>query len=306
MNRALFVLFLSSIAVAAPKTQKKPVPVGKEPVGFDRTLTITDAAVASDLRLAPLGQTTTVTFPVDVEVADQGDAKGRMLPPLMHGSSLVLTAREALPAGTTVPLLVTLVDKTQLSLAIVGGSAEFDRFVRVELSLARRAGADNADRLKMQLQDVQAKLDDCLEGGADVGVKKLGAAILRQDLSKPDAFTVEKRTFKSGIDKQNRLLVETHYLFRLFDLTYLVITAENRDVSKSWVLDRAELAAVGDSTSDVRVLSVEQELNAIPPGEVSKMVIAFRMPPLEKEQTFTLKLFEKNGSRHFELADLHF
>jgi len=301
---------LSSFA-APPKSAPSKKTAQNEPlVGGDRTLTITDATTMGEVKLAPPGQTTTLTFPVDV-VPDKvvhADPKMRLFQPMAQGALIVITTKEALGPGTSVPLTVTLVDGTQLNFALIGAATgTFDRFVRVELALTERAGAGNAQRLKAQLQEAQSRLDECLHEGADEGVRKLGASILKQDLSKPDVFTVEKRSYRSGIDKQNRLLVETHYLFRLFDLTYLVITTENRDPTKPWVLERAELSAVGAAAAaDVKVTSVEQELNVIPPGEMSKMVIAFRMPQLESSQRFTLRLFEKNGSRHFELTDLHF
>lgn len=305
------LLFSSFVSVAAaPKVAaaKRPTQV-EAAVGGDRTLTITDATTMGEVKLAPPGQTTTLTFPIDV-VPDKvvhADPKMRLFQPMAQGALIVITTKEALGPGTSVPLTVTLVDGTQLNFALIGATGPFDRFVRVELAMTERAGAGNAQRLKTQLQEVQSRLDECLHEGADEGVRKLGASILKQDLSKPDVFTVEKRAYRSGIDKQNRLLVETHYLFRLFDLTYLVITTENRDPTKPWVLERAELSAVGSSAAvDVKVTSVEQELNVIPPGEMSKMVIAFRMPQLESSQRFTLKLFEKNGSRHFELTDMHF
>lgn len=307
------VLLLSSYVVfaAAPKVAAaKKSPLVEAAVGGDRSLTITDATTMGEVKLAPPGQTTTLAFPVDV-VPDKvihADPKMRLFQPMAQGALIVITTKEALGPGTSVPLTVTLVDGTQLSFALIGSATgAFDRFVRVELAMTERAGASNAQRLKTQLQEVQSRLDECMHEGADEGVRKLGASILKQDLSKPDVFTVEKRAYRSGIDKQNRLLVETHYLFRLFDLTYLVITTENRDPTKPWVLERAELSAVGSAAAaDVKVTSVEQELNVIPPGEMSKMVIAFRMPQLEASQRFTLKLFEKNGSRHFELTDMHF
>lgn len=294
--------------VAAAKKEKAPSPTPTLVEGSDRTLTITDATTAAEVRLAPPGQTTSLTFPVAIAVDKVllVDPKQRVFPPLAQGSTLALVAKEALPPGTTVPLTVTLVDGTELNFAVAGSAAGFDRFLRVEVKLLERAGADNTQRLKSQLQEVQAKLDECQQAGADLGVAKLAAVILKQDLSKPDVWTVEKRANRSGIDKQNRLLVETQYVFRLFDLTYLVLTAENRDPTQSWVLERVELAAAGTAAStDIKVLGVEQELNAIPPGEMSKLVVAFRIPVQDTKTTFTLKLLEKNGNRHFELKDLH-
>lgn len=295
-------------AKVAAATAKKPAAAEAPGTGGDRTITVTDATTLAEIKLAPPSQTTTLTFPIDVQPESVAitDPKKRVSV-LAQGAVLVLLTREALPAGASVTATLTLVDGTQLTFALLGTTGAFDRYVRVEVALKERAAADSTQRLKTQLQETQARLDECVQGGADEGIKRLGASILQHDLEKSDVWTVEKRAFRSGIDKQNRLLVETQFLFRLFELTYLVFTIENRDPTKTWVLERAELAAVGNgSRVDVKVTSVEQALNAIPPGESSKVVVAFRMPQLSAGQTFTLKLTEKNGTRHFELADLRF
>lgn len=314
MIRFLVAVALLGSTLAHPASSPRSTPPKKEatpapaPVGSDRTLTITDATISPELRLAPPGSTTTLTFPVDVvpEKVLLVDPKQRLFPPMAQGSTLAVVSKELLAPGASVPLTVTLVDGTQLNFSLGSGESGFDRFVRIELALKERAGADNAQRLKSQVAELQSRLDDCRGAAGDEGLRKLGAVILRQDLTKPDVFTVEKRPSRSGIDKQNRLLVETHYLFRLFDVSYLVFTVENRDPSKVWVLERAELSVTGGSTAgDVKVLGVEQELDVIPPGEQSKVVLAFRVPALEASQRFTLKLVEKNGSRHVELAGLH-
>jgi hypothetical protein len=312
MLRLSFVLVLMASASASsapskPASKKVEAPaVVKGP--SDRIITITDATTAAEVRLAPPGQTTTLTFPADVDApkAVVADPQMRILPPIIQGATVVLTSTKPLPAGTTVPLALTLVDGTQLNFA-VGPSLDgaSDRFVRVEVQMQQRAGADSASRLKGQVAELQAKLDDCSAGASEAGIAKLAAIILKQDLTKPDTFTVEARRFKSGIDKQNRLLVETQHVFRLFDLTYLALTIENRDPTQPWVLERAELAVQGSgNSSDIKVLGVEQELNAIPSGATSKAVISFRMPTLNEGQRFELRLFEKNGARHFKLGDL--
>ena len=305
-------LFLGALLTALPVTAVKnspPVRVAKTLGGVDRTLLVTDATTATEVRLAPPGQTTTLTFPVDIDANKilLVDPKLRVFPPLAQGQTLALVAKDPLPAGATVPLVVTLVDGTQLQFALKMDPQGWDRFARIELQLNQRAGVDNANRLKTQLQEAQGRLDDCQQTSGEAGIAKLASIILKQDLTKADAFTVEKRSMTSGIDKQNRLLVETHFIFRLFDLTYLVITAENRDPAQTWVLERAELSVTGGSSAaDIKILGVEQELNSIPPGETSKIVIAFRMPQLDATQRFTMRLLEKNGPRHVEMKDLRF
>ncbi len=312
MRSLLLILLASFTALAAPgkPASKKPEAAPVAPRGpSDRVLTVTDATTAAEVRLAPPGQTTTLTFPADVDApkAVVADPQQRILPPIIQGATVVLTSTKPLPAGTSVPLALTLVDGTQLNFAVVGGAPDgaSDRFVRVELQLQQRAGADSTTRLKGQVAELQAKLDDCSAGAAEAGIAKLAAIILKQDASKPDTFTVEARSYKSGIDKQNRLLVETQHVFRLFDLTYLAFTIENRDPTQTWVLERAELSVQGPgASSDIKVLGVEQELNAVPPGATSKAVLSFRMPALADGQRFELRLFEKNGARHFKLGDL--
>src|SRR5262249_40084682 len=69
---------------------------------------------------------------------------------------------------------------------------------------------------------------------------KVASLILGQELAKPHSFTVAQHT-AHRLDKQNRLLAEVKRVYRLFELTYLVVTIENRDPSKVWVLDRPEI-----------------------------------------------------------------
>lgn len=302
------ICVVSMFAEGAPKGAKPVAPVAVVSAPVDRTIAITDAMTATEIRLAPPGQTTTLTFPSDVDApkAVVADPQQRILPPIIQGATVVLTSSRPLPPGATVPLALTLVDGTQLAFAVgTAKDGSVDRFVRIELQLQQRAGADSTSRLKGQVAELQARLDECSASAAEAGIAKLGALILKQDLSKPDTFTVEARPYKSGIDKQNRLLVETHHVFRLFDLTYLALTVENRDPTQTWVLERAELSVQGGGTStDVKVLGVEQELNSLAPGTNARFVVSFRMPQLAEGQRFELRLLEKNGARHFKLSDL--
>src|SRR5215470_16852961 len=76
--------------------------------------------------------------------------------------------------------------------------------------------------------------------------------------------------------EQTPLLVEVKRVYRLFDLTYVVIGVENRDPSKTWVLDRPEIAVTGQSqATDVKVMLHTTEFPALPPGEAEKIVIVF-------------------------------
>jgi hypothetical protein len=134
---------------------------------------------------------------------------------------------------------------------------------------------------------------------------KVGELVLKQDFKKPVAFIVEKHPARK-LDKQAFLLVETLAVYRLFDASYLVLTVENRDPDKVWVLDRAEVAVAGSSSNvDARVLDVAQEMSqGIPPGVEAKLVVVFKTPEQSADQRFTLKLLEKAGNRHISLENL--
>lgn len=211
MTSAVVLSALISSFSAVPPKGSSTVKVAKPLGGVDRTMVVTDATTATEIRLAPPGQTTTITFSVDIDANKVllVDPKLRVFPPLAQGQTLALVAKDPLPEGATVPLVVTLVDGTQLQFALKSDPQGWDRFARVELQLNQRAGIDNTSRLKTQLQEAQGRLDDCQQSSGEAGIAKLASVILKQDLTKADVFTVEKRSMTSGIDKQNRLLVET-------------------------------------------------------------------------------------------------
>ena len=131
---------------------------------------------------------------------------------------------------------------------------------------------------------------------------KVAALVLAQDPTRPEAFTVEKHPARQ-LDKQSRLLVQTHHVYRLFDLSYVVLSVENRDPSRPWVLERAEVSVTGGSSSiETRVVAIAEEVKAIAPGEASRLVVGFATPSQEASQRYTLKLYEKGGPRHVELS----
>jgi hypothetical protein len=137
------------------------------------------------------------------------------------------------------------------------------------------------------------------------GDRCLAHVVREGDLDKPHSFTVSQYT-AHHLDKQNRLLVEVKRVYRLFELTYVVLTVENRDPSRVWVLDRPEVAVTGQpQASDVKVMLHAAELSALPPGETEKVIIVFNTPKQDVQNRFNVSLLEKNGNRHVRLEDLN-
>jgi uncharacterized protein (TIGR02268 family) len=272
-----------------------------------RTLTITDASTStvSPLHVAG-GVPTTLTFqlPVKENGVLLADVGGKFYPPQLTEQSVVLVAKSDLRPKDVTTLEVTLVDGTILPFALVQAKAEVDLQVDVVVALEKRAAPESPTGLKTALAQVRAQLDECQATAGDAGTAKVAALILGQDLDKAQAFTVERRSLHR-LDKQARLLVELRNVYRLFNLTYAVLTVENRDPSRMWVLDRAEVGLMANSqTSDVKVLSFASELSGIPSDESSKVVVVFNTPPQGVEHRFFLSLLEKNGNRHVRLEDL--
>jgi hypothetical protein len=90
----------------------------------------------------------------------------------------------------------------------------------------------------------------------------------------------------------------------LFGLSYLVMTVENRDPSKTWILERPELKlAGGRETSDVHVVTFDTDLKGgLPPGEQEKVVVVFDTPQQQLVgQRYSVVLYEKGGGRHVKL-----
>jgi hypothetical protein len=93
-------------------------------------------------------------------------------------------------------------------------------------------------------------------------------------------------------------------LYRLFGLSYLLLTVENRDPTKPWVLERPELKLAGDrETSEVHVTTFDTNLKGgLPPGEQEKVVVVFDTPQQQLVgQRYSVALYEKGGGRHVKL-----
>lgn len=304
----LACLLLTASPAAVPSQRVTAVAKGKREF-LRRVVSVTDATAEIAVTVSA-GNATTLAFPrpVKEEALILADARNYFggEPPVVNGQFLLLRPAKDVPRGEAVALQVTLVDGTVLPPILLTSAPKVsDIFVDVGVDLQKKASADSATGLKVQLGELQGRLDECQQSAGERGAIKVAELVLRQDFRKPASFVVERHPSRS-LDKQSRLLVETHHTYRLFDVSYVVLTVENRDPDKLWVLERAEVAVVGGGSSvEARVLDVAQEMSGgIPPAEESKLVVAFKTPEQAADHHFTLKLFEKAGNRHVTLSEL--
>lgn len=267
-----------------------------------RSLTIDDANVSSlpEIHVAG-GMATVLAFQVPLREGGAfiADVKGLMNPLSQSDRFLVLVPRRDLAAP--LPLNVSLADGTVLTFKLLSVPGDADAQVDVVVALDKHAAPESAAALRTSLLSVRAQLDECQAGSATAGVGKIASLFVQQDLDAPHAF---ERHAMRGTDKQNRLLVEARWVYRLLGMTYLLLTVENRDPSKAWTLDRAEVKLVGATTADVKVLSTQAEMGSLPPDTGERVVVAFVTPQQVSRQRVSLSLFERDGSRHVVLEGL--
>ncbi|WP_242392163.1 DUF2381 family protein [Anaeromyxobacter oryzisoli] len=267
-----------------------------------RSLTITDSNVSSLPEIHVAGGTATI-LSFQVPLRDGGafiaDVKSLMNPLSQSEKFVVLVPKRDLPGA--LPLNVSLADGTVLTFKLITIATEADAQVDVVLDLQKSAAPDSAAALKTSLVSVRAQLDECQANSATAGVASVASLFMQQNLDAPHAF--ERHAIHGG-DKQSRLLVEARWVYRLLGMTYLVLTVENRDPTKSWALDRAEVKLLGGSSVDVKVLSIQTELGTLPPDVTEKVVVAFATPPQSAHQRVSLSLLEKEGARHVVLDAL--
>lgn len=299
----LVCLTLACGVLAAPKASPTK-PVARELQ--HRSVDITDSTAQVDIHVAA-GVPTTLIFPIQISKHLLLDPKG-IFPPNMQqraGRLFVLFAEKDIPAGDEISLQLTLEDGTLLPpITLKTVPAVVDSNVEVTVSLKAKASAESAAALKAQLVELHSRLDDCQQVAGDAGARKIAEFVLKQDPLKPAAFVAEHHSARK-IDRQEALLVETRLVYRLFDLSYLVLTVENRDPSKPWVLDKAEISVTGgSSTVDAQVVQVAREVEELAPGAEARFVVVFKTPDQETSHTFTLRLREKGGNRHVELEGI--
>jgi len=298
------VLAGTGAPVASAKDSNAVVTSGKRALKR-RSLLVTDANF-NEVQVVHVaaGVPTTLSFrqPLRPESVILADVTNAFLPVKATESSIVLIPKRDLGQRAMTTLTVTLADGTILPLLLTTVPGEADIGVDISVALVRQAPPEAASVLKASLLELRSELDECRADQGTAGIAKLTSLVLQQDLSRPQVF---ERHELHRRDKQERLLVDVRAAYRIFGHTYLVVTLENRDPSRAWVLDRPELSVTGGSQSiDVQVAAYQMDAAAIAPNETGKLVVAFQTPPQGSGNTLSLQLLEKNGSRHVRLDGL--
>jgi uncharacterized protein (TIGR02268 family) len=296
---------LVSVGLAAAGAPPDTVVTSGKRVLKRRSLVVTDTNF-NEVQVVHVagGVPTTLSFrqPIRAESVILADTSNAFLPLKATETSIVLIPKRDLSRRSTTTLTVTLADGTILPLLLSTIAAEADIGVDIAVSLVKLAPPESATALKAAVVELRGELDECRADQGSAGIAKVASLVLQQDASQPQVF--ERHELRRR-DKQERLLVDVRQAYRIFGHTYLVVTLENRDPSRAWVLDRPEVALTGNSQSvDVHVAAFQLDLPAIAPNETGKLVVAFQTPPLGSSNSFRLQLLEKNGSRHVKLDGL--
>jgi len=310
--RASLLLLLVSATAPAPRAVPKP----PEPTAVQakttpkrklvrRPLVITDATLSTvpEIHVAG-GVPTTLSFrqPINEKSIVLADGADVFLPARSTPTSIQLIPKADVPEGTLTTLTVSMVDGTVLPFMLRSVPEDADVQLDVDVALEKKSQGDSPQALKALVGQLRAQLDECSASSETAGLSKLAELILKDDASKPQPF---ERHDVHKLDKQSRLLVEVKQAYRLFGHTYLVLTVENRDPTKAWVLDRPELSLIGDGTStDLKVSTFSSDLATLNPDDTAKVVVVFRSPPQGVNQRFVLSLFERNGNRHVRLENV--
>jgi uncharacterized protein (TIGR02268 family) len=301
----LVTALLPQAARAAPQDSSDAVVTSGKRALKRRSLLVTDANF-NDVQVIHVaaGVPTTVSFrqPLRPESVILADTTNAFLPVKATENSIVLIPRRDLGKRSMTTLTVTLADGTILPLLLTTIAGEADIGVDINVALVKLAPAESAFALKATVLELRTELDECRADQGSAGIAKLTSLVLQQDLSRPQVF---ERHELHRRDKQERLLVDVRQAYRIFGHTYLVVTLENRDPGRTWVLDRPELSVSGTGQSmDVHVVSFQTDTVAVAPNQIGKLVVAFPTPPQGSDNTFCLQLLEKNGGRHSKLDGL--
>jgi hypothetical protein len=143
------------------------------------------------------------------------------------------------------------------------------------------------------------RLKECQSTGAT----RIGELILAQGFDAPQPFDTRAM---SGGDKQNRLLVQARRLYRLFGQTFLVVSVENRDPNRNWVLGKPVVRLAGGGQDvELMVSSWQSDQPELAPEAEARVVIGFITPQaIGPRQRLAVTLTERDGARRFELKDL--
>ena len=285
---------------AAPPDLPRPEAANERQVR-NRVISFSDENRASvpELHVAQ-GIPTTVVFPLNINegATRLADTQRLIYRPQFFKNTAVLSPKADLPPAVLIPLTIALEDGTLLSFVLRTVAAEADFQVTVEVKFQREVAPESVDGLKQTIAQIQGRLDECQANAGSSGVSQIAALVLSQEPQSPTARTFEGHPLK-GADKQSRLLVRLQHLYRLFGHSYVLLTVENRDPSRTWVLDKPEVKLFGGRDSQsLKVVTFDTDLKSLPPEEVSKVVVVVDTPTQMVGQKYSLTLLEKGGPRH--------
>ena len=288
---------------ASQPTASDASPAQRKPV--QRTITITDDNLSTvpEIHVAADWPTTLVfatPLAKDSQAVMLAQPGREFAPPKFTDTSVILIPRKDLPVTGGAALTVTLTDGNILSFKLASVPSDVDIRVDVQLKLTKRAAPDSPEALKTTLEQLRAQVEECQATAGAAGVAKIGALVLAEN--GPEA--VELRKIAKS-DKQSRMLVSARYAYRLFGYTFLVLEIQNRDDTKIWELEGADVKLQGSAQAqDLQVASAAMDPSAIEPNATAKIVVAFKTPDQQRGQQFVVALREKNGSRHVQLDHL--
>lgn len=271
-----------------------------------RTLTIDDSttALVPDIHVAG-GVPTVITFPVGLREggAFVADVKGQFYPLQQNGKTVILVPKSDVPSP--VALNVTTEDGTVMSFKLFSVAAEVDVQVDVVIALNKRASPDSPAALRASINLIRGQLDECQANSGNVGQQKIAALILSQNPDQSQAFDRRKL---SGGDRQNRLLVEALWEWKMFGLSYVLFRVDNRDPTQPWTLERVDIKTGGGGTGaqDLKISSFVPEFPTLSPDTSMKIVVAYTTPNLAVGTRFTVLFTERDGNRHVKLDNLEF
>lgn len=292
-----------SVAARAADSGTSATPPATRPRQLERrTVESSSDGTVVELHVAA-GMPTTVVLPRPARGgrAFLGADPSALFPPQVDGATVVLLPKRDLDEGELASLTVPLEGGTVVAFRLSTAPTTADLTVTVREPEAGPQGPT----VTAQLADARAELDECREGTSQQGVEKLAALILHKDQTAAAAFTAERHPIHR-LDTQSRVRVEAKAVFRLFDLTFLVLHLENRDPARAWLFGSAQVALRGPNgrSQDGRVLAATHEFTALAAGEGGDVVLALSLPARGAADTVRVVLADKAAERRVVLDEV--
>ena len=286
---------LALLAIAAPLTAE-----GRRL--RHRPITVTDASESvPTLHVAP-GYATVLVFQAPTKDATFARSAGALFQRVARTDRTVVVVPKQV-VRKPVALSVAMADGTILTFAFVTVPNEVD--AQVDVTVAVGTSSDSPAALKAEVASLRAQLDECQGTSEKAGAAKIAALILAQGLDTPQAF--ETHALR-GADRQSRLLVQARRRYRLVGLTFVVLSVDNRDPQRSWVLGNPVVRMTGGKDEvELAVVTYASELQELPPDKEERVVVAFKTPgAVGPDHRLSIALPEKDGGRRAELKGLEF